>query len=261
MAYETLDLTVTDGIARLRLTQPGSANAIGLTMARELHAAVADLQSRADVRVVLISAEGRLFCGGGDVASFATQEDVPAFLREITASLHVAVSGLARLDAPVVAAVQGPAAGAGMGLVGVADLVVAAESAKFVLAYAGIGLSPDGGSSWFLPRMVGTRRALEMALLNRTLTAAEALDWGIVTAVVPDERLAEEAEALAARLASGPTVALAAAKRLLREAGTSTLESHMALERQLIAECGGTADGREGIAAFLAKRAPGFVGG
>ena len=260
MAYETLDLSVADGIARLRLTNPAGANAISLRNAQELARAVDELQSRTDVRAVLLTAEGRLFCGGGDVAGFAAAEDPPAALRDITAPLHTAMSGLVRLNAPVVTAVQGPAAGAGMGLVGASDIVVAAESARFVMAYTGIGLSPDGSSSWFLPRIVGTRRALELTLLNRSLTAAEALDWGLVTKVVPDAELADAAEAIAAQLAAGPTLAYGTAKRLLRDAWDHSLETHMEAERIGIATCAGTADGREGVAAFVEKRKPEFRG-
>jgi 2-(1,2-epoxy-1,2-dihydrophenyl)acetyl-CoA isomerase len=167
---------------------------------------------------------------------------------------------LVRGDAPVVAAVQGSAAGAGMGLVGASDVVIAGESAKFVMAYTDVGLTPDGASSWFLPRLVGLRRALELTFTNRVLSAAEALEWGLLTSVVPDDQLAAEAEAVATRLAKGPTLALAAAKRLLHTSLESTLESHLAREAEEIAAASGRADGAEGIAAFVEKRAPTFRG-
>ena len=162
------------------------------------------------------------------------------------APLHSAITNLVRGDAPVVAAVQGSAAGAGMGFVGASDLVVAAESAKFVMAYTGVGLAPDGSSSWFLPRMVGLRRALELTLTNRVLSAAEALDWGLITQVVPDDELADSAGALAAKVASGAAPALARAKRLLHTSLEETLESHLAREAEAISSASGTPEGIEG---------------
>ena len=198
------------------------------------------------------------FCGGGDLKGFAGRDDLPTHLREILGPLHVAITQLVRGDAPVVAAVQGSAAGAGIGLVGASDLVVAGESAKFVMAYTGVGLTPDGSSSWFLPRLVGLRRALELTLTNRVLSAAEALDWGLITEVVPDDELTAEAEALAARLAAGPAPALAAAKRLLHTSLEETLETHLAREAEAISAASGTPEGQEGVAAFVEKRPPVF---
>src|SRR5262249_28184448 len=149
---------------------------------------------------------------------------------------------------PVVAGVQGSAAGAGIGLVGAADLVMAGESAKFVLAYTSVGLSPDAASSWFLPRLVGLRRALELTLTNRVLAAGAACDWGLVTRVVPDDRLAEESLALASRLAAAPRQAIAAARRLLRSTFESTLETQLRREADAMIANAGAPDGAEGIA-------------
>jgi 2-(1,2-epoxy-1,2-dihydrophenyl)acetyl-CoA isomerase len=259
--HETLILEVRDGVAHLTLNRPDAANGIDLTMARELEQAVLSLAGDPNVRAVLLTGAGARFCGGGDVKTFGEQgEGLPAYLREVTTRLHVAIAGLVRLDAPVVAAVQGSAAGAGMGLVGAADLALAAESAKFVMAYTGIGVTPDGSSSWFLPRLVGLKRSLELTLTNRVLTAAEALDLGLVTRVVPDGDLPQEAEALAAHLAAGPTQALAGAKRLLHASLESTLETHLAHESDEMTAAAATADATEGIAAFVAKRAPEFRG-
>jgi len=157
-----------------------------------------------------------------------------------------------------VAAVQGSAAGAGMGFVGASDLVVAAESAKFVMAYTGVGLTPDGSSSWFLPRLIGLRRALELTFTNRVLSAAEALDWGLITQVVPDDELHDQAAALAAKVATGPPRALAAAKRLLHTSLEDTLETHLAREAEAISAASGTSEGIEGVAAFNEKRKPVF---
>src|SRR5439155_12365163 len=175
-----------------------------LQLARDLMDAVLAIAADPASRVVLLTGAGARFCGGGDLKSFAGLDDLPTHLREILGPLHVAIAELVRGAAPVVAAVQGSAAGAGMGLVGASDLVIAGESAKFVMAYTGVGLTPDGSSSWFLPRLVGLRRALELTFTNRVLSATEAREWGLITEVVADEQLAVEAEALAARLATGP---------------------------------------------------------
>src|SRR5438094_6798225 len=213
--FECLELDVRDGVAHLTLNRPDAANGIDLQLAQELLAASLLVVGDPTVRAVLLRGAGARFCGGGDVKSFAAQDDLPAHLREVTTHLHAAVGQLVRGDAPVVTAVQGSAAGAGLGLVAASDLVVAGESAKFVMAYTGIGLTPDGSSSGFLPRLVGLRRAVELTITNRVLSAAEAKEWGLITEVVPDDQLTAEAEALAARLAAGAPQALAAAKRLL----------------------------------------------
>jgi 2-(1,2-epoxy-1,2-dihydrophenyl)acetyl-CoA isomerase len=258
----TINLTIAGGIGRLELNRPDAANSIDLELATDLEAAAAELAAVSDLRVVLLTGAGARFCGGGDVGSFAGADpsELSGLLAEITAHLHPAVEQLVALDAPVVAAVQGSAAGAGFGLVLAADLVVAARSAKFVMAYTGIGLSPDGSSSWFLPRIVGLRRAAELTLTNRVLTADEAHDWGIVTSVVDDDKLGAEAEGLVARLAGGPTRAYGRAARLLRDAADATLADHLAAERTALTESGATADGAEGVAAFAAKRKPTFSG-
>jgi 2-(1,2-epoxy-1,2-dihydrophenyl)acetyl-CoA isomerase len=213
------------------------------------------------VRAELIRGAGARFCGGGDVKDFATRgPDLSHHLRAITVPLHAAVSQLVRLDAPVVAAVHGSAAGAGLGLVAAADLVVAGASTKFVLAYTGIGVTPDCASSWFLPRLVGLRRSLELALTNRVLDASEARDWGIVSSVVPDDDVTATAERLAAELANGPTRALGGVKRLLHGSLEHTLDQHLVLETEEICRAAATADAAEGIAAFVTKRRPVFNG-
>jgi len=257
-AYDTIDLDVRDGVAHLTLNRPDAANGINLELAQDLMEATLAIAADPTARVVLLTGAGKMFCGGGDVKGFADRDDLPTYLRETLGPLHVAITNLVRGDAPVVAAVQGSAAGAGMGLVGASDLVVAAESAKFVMAYTGVGLTPDGSSSWFLPRMVGLRRALELTFTNRVLTAAEALEWGLISQVAPDVQLLDDAGALAARLATGPARALAAAKRLLHTSLEETLESHLAREAEAISAASGTPEGVEGIAAFVEKRKPVF---
>jgi 2-(1,2-epoxy-1,2-dihydrophenyl)acetyl-CoA isomerase len=259
MAYETIDLEVRDGVAYLTLQRPDAANSITVELARDLMQATLACDENPAVRAVLLAGAGRMFCGGGDLKTFAGKgAALPHYLKEVTTYLHAAVSRLTRMDAPVIAAVQGSAAGAGMSLACAADLVVAAASAKFTMAYTRAGLTPDGSSTYFLSRIVGLRRALELSLTNRVLGADEALALGIVTRVVPDDRLAAEAHALAAALASGATRALGATKRLLHAGWTGTLETQMELETRAIADIARTADAQEGIAAFVAKRPPAF---
>jgi 2-(1,2-epoxy-1,2-dihydrophenyl)acetyl-CoA isomerase len=259
MPDDTVLLDVRDGIAHLTLNRPDAANGINADLARDLLAATSKISLDRNVRVVLLSGKGARFCGGGDVKGFSVAGDeLPSLIRSLIPSLHTAISLLVRGDAPVVAAVHGSAAGAGLGLVGAADLVVAAESTKFVMAYTGVGLTPDGSSSWFVPRLVGVRRALELTLTNRVLSAAEALEWGLVTTVVPDDEVHRSAEELAARLARGPRHALAAAKRLVHTSLEETLETHLAREAEAIVAASTDAESREGISAFVDKRLPQF---
>jgi 2-(1,2-epoxy-1,2-dihydrophenyl)acetyl-CoA isomerase len=254
-----LDLSIDDGLARLRMVQPDAGNAIDLAFAIELKAAASACRA-ASVRTVLLTGEGRHFCVGGDLKSFATQSDLPGHLRDVTRHLHDGIATLVELDAPVVAAVQGSAAGAGVGLVTSCDIVVAAESSSFVMAYTRLGLSPDGSSSWWLPRMVGLRRALDLTLTNRTLTADEAAHWGLVSRVVPDGSVVDEASELAESLAKGPTAAYGAAARLLRDAGRRDLRTHLDAETEALVWCADSVDGREGVSAFVERRAARFTG-
>lgn len=258
---EVLRFELEGGIARLTLDRPKAANSIDLELGRALAAAAIRCDEDPAIRAVVIAAEGRFFCAGGDLASFGSAGDrVPALLKELTMSLHAALSRLARGRAPVIAAIQGPAAGAGMSLACAADFVVASEGASFTMAYTRAGLVPDGSSTWVLPRLIGTRRTLELMLRNRTLSAAEALDWGLISQVVPAAELAGAVDALATELAAGPTEAYGLTKRLLLLSSTEGFESQMEHEARAIADSARSADGREGIAAFLEKRKPRFGG-
>jgi 2-(1,2-epoxy-1,2-dihydrophenyl)acetyl-CoA isomerase len=254
-------LDVQDGVAHLELNRPDAANAIDLELAGALAEATQELGRRDDLRAVLMTGAGARFCGGGDVRSFADAgTDLDARLAEIVERLHVAVTGLAAIAVPVVAAVQGSAAGAGLALVAGADLVVAGESARFVMAYTAIGLTPDGGSTWYLERSIGRHRALDLVLTNRVLSATEAMEWGLVARVVPDADVRAEAEQLVTTLGAGPTQAFGAAKRLLRGAPAASLADQLEDEAWALVRAGGSADAREGVSAFVEKRAPSFEG-
>jgi 2-(1,2-epoxy-1,2-dihydrophenyl)acetyl-CoA isomerase len=255
----TILFKVQGGVARIVLDRPKAANSINLDLARELMRAATRCDEDPTIRAVVITGAGNTFCVGGDLKSFAAQgERLSQHLREVTTYLHAAVSRLVRTDAPVIAAVNGTAAGAGMSLACACDLVLAAETARFTMAYTRVGLTPDGSSSYFLPRLVGLRRAMELTLTNRVLSAREALDWGIVSHVIADGELEAQVDALASDLASGATEALGASKRLLHGGWSETLETQLEHEGRTISSASRTADGREGIAAFLEKRAPRF---
>ena len=249
-----------DGVATLTLARPEAGNGINRQLAYELNEVTTTWSVDPRVRAVLLQGEGANFCVGGDLKSFAARDDLPAHLTDVTTYFHAAIARLARLDAPVVTAVQGNAAGGGFSLALAGDVVLAGASSRFVLAYTAIGLTPDGGGTWLLPRLVGLRRALDLTLTNRRLTAEEAVAEGLATRVVPDDALADEALALARSLAAGPTGALGAAKRLLRGSLGHDLEHQLALETESLAAAAGSVDAREGIDAFLAKRVPRFDG-
>ena len=261
MGYNTFSYDLTDGVARITLNRPDSYNAMNCQMAKDLMDASIAMDADPNVRVVVITGAGKAFCAGGDLVSFSQKGDgLPAFAKEMTVYLHAAVSNLNRMDAPVIAAVNGVAAGAGMSLVCSTDLAIAAESSAYTMAYTLAGLSPDGSGTYFVSRLVGMRRAKELAITNRKLTSAEALDWGIVNQVVPDADFEAEVNALATRLAKGPTRAFGTAKRLIMEGTSSSLETQMQVEAEGIAAMMATHDGREGIDAFTNKRKPEFTG-
>lgn len=259
--FQYLRLDVRDGIARVQLNRPESLNSINREMTAELRAVTGRCADDPSVRVVLLSGAGTAFSSGGDMKAFSAHDDALSdYIQEMATEFHVSVSRFARMDAVVIAAVHGAVAGGGMSLAMAADLIVAAESARFTMAYTAQGLTPDGSSSYFLPRLVGFRRALELLTTNRVLSAAEALDWGIVNEVVPDDELTERVEALAAQLAAGPALAFAGVKKLLHAGWTDTLESQMERETRTITGIAHSHDAHEGIDAFVAKRPAKFSG-
>lgn len=259
---EPVLLDIDDGVARLRLNRPEAYNALNLPLLKALHEAIMVCHASAEVRAVLVTGEGKSFCGGGDVKDFASKgHALPDYLRETTAYLQAAAGGLMRLGAPVIVAVQGYATGGGgFGLVCAADLVLAGESARFMLGATRVGMAPDAGVSVTLPRIVGHRKAMEIALLNPMLGAAAALELGLITRVVPDDQLAGEASNLVRELADGPTRALAETKRLLWTGLGSSVEACLPDEARTVSELSGTEDAHEGLAAVIERRLPSFRG-
>lgn len=258
--YKTLLLEVDNHVGRIILNRPEAANALNQQMFLDLFRAVLYCDENTEVRAVVIGNNGKIFCAGGDLREFATQENLAGHLREMVTYFHASVSRLARMEVPVIAAVNGSAGGAGMSLACACDIVYAAESARFTLAYTAAGLAPDGSSTYFLPRLVGLKRALELALTNRLLSAQEALEWGIVSRVLPAADCLDQATALAETLANGPTKAFGITKRLMQASMSESLETQMEYEAQAIAAMARTADAQEGITAFLEKRKPEFKG-
>jgi 2-(1,2-epoxy-1,2-dihydrophenyl)acetyl-CoA isomerase len=247
-------------VLTLTLNRPATGNAIDLELARALMLAAIQCDEDRSIRCVVLSGAGKLFCAGGDIAAFAAAgTQTPVLIKEMTAYLHAAISRFARMEKPLITAVNGAAAGAGFSLAILGDIALASAAASFTLAYASIGLSPDGGATWMLPRLVGLRRAQELALTGQRLTAEQAAGLGLITRTVGAADLVEEAARLAAQLAAGPTRALGRARNLLLTSFNTTLEYQMENEARAIAACAGGAEAREGLAAFLGKRPANFL--
>lgn len=252
---------VKEGVGWIRLNRPEDGNAITLEMARDMLDVAIHCDRDPGVRAVVLTGNGKMFCAGGDLKVFAAQGDgVSRYVEETARVFHRAISLFNRMDPPVVGAINGAAAGGGFSLALTTDIAIAAESAKFTMGYTKVGLVPDGGCSYFLSRLVGLRRAKEMALLNPVLSAREALEWGIVNQVVADGELMTAAFHVARRWAQGPTRAYGETKRLLLSGTVESLESQMEKESKAIAAMVERLDGREGIDAFIAKRSPLFRG-
>lgn len=261
VADDILRIRVEAGVAWLTLNRPHAANTIDAPMAAALRAAIAQLNDDQRVRVLVLAGEGKMFCAGGDLQRFAKENDnAPAYIESLIRDLHAGLVMLENFRAPVIAAVHGAAAGAGIGLALAADIVIAAENSRFVMAYTRSGLTPDGGTSWILPHLVGLRRALELTLLNRTLTAAEALEFGMITEVTDNDKLDSRVLELALDLARGPTRAYVNARRLLRQAHINSYASQLAAEAAAIVSSFETKDGLEGVRAFRERRTPSFDG-
>ena len=253
-----LEVTREGAIATLRFSRPEAMNAIDVPMAQALLAAVQGLASDPGVRAVVLCGAGKAFMAGGDLATL--RADPVQGAADLLGPLNAAVQTLASMNAPVIAKVHGAAAGAGLALMLQADFVIAAEGTRFNLAYINLGTSCDVGASWALPRLVGLRHALEIALLGDTLTASDALRLGLVNRVVPAEHLGEATATLVNRLANGPTLAYGATKRLMRASFDHNLDAQLAAETAAFANCAATRDMRVGIEAFFAKQPAQFEG-
>ena len=259
MSFKTIKFTQDAAAAIITLNRPEAANGLNIEMAKELAEAANLVASDDRIKVVTLTAEGRFFCAGGDVQSmYDESERAGDAVMDIAGPLHEAISAFSAMDAVLICAVNGTAAGAGFSLAVSADLVVASEAAKFTMAYSKIGLSPDGSSSFYLPRLIGLRRTQELMYTNRVLSAQEALEWSLVNFVVPVDDLSAKSEELAGVFASGSKHSNASIKRLLREQEHATLSSQLDLECQLIGACADGQDGKEGVASFIEKRKPTF---
>jgi 2-(1,2-epoxy-1,2-dihydrophenyl)acetyl-CoA isomerase len=260
MTYRFILFEVTQGVARITLNRPEVLNAIHAEMSGELQDALTHATRDSEIRALLITGAGRGFCAGQDldeVKPGSSVKDFAAHARKVYTPL---VKGLRTIEKPVVCAVNGVAAGAGANLALACDLVLAAEEASFVQAFAKIGLVPDTGGSFFLPRLVGLARAIALTMLGEKITATQAAEIGLIHRVCPAATLLEDATKLATQLATQPTVGLGLTKRLLNASLVNDLDAQLALEAELQGTAGRSADYAEGVAAFLAKRKPSFTG-
>jgi 2-(1,2-epoxy-1,2-dihydrophenyl)acetyl-CoA isomerase len=262
MSYQTILCQLSDSVLKITLNRPDKLNALTDVMLQELHAAIAKAAGDKATRCVLLTGAGKGFCPGQDLANVQemSRGGKPAYGEHIRSNYNPLILAMARLTKPIVAAINGVAAGAGMSLAMACDVRIASEKASFLQAFVNIGLVPDSGSTWFLPRLVGRQRALELMLSGRKLSAAEALEWGLVNQVVSPEQLMEEATKVAVRYAAAPTYAIGQIKRNIDFAESHSLEETLALEAKSQAECGLSADHREGMQAFLEKRTPVYTG-
>jgi 2-(1,2-epoxy-1,2-dihydrophenyl)acetyl-CoA isomerase len=260
--YETVDVTRDGAAVKIALNRPERMNAWSEGLSQDLLAVLRDVAADETVRAVMLTGNGRAFCSGADLkegAGDAVAGKLDTYTT-LTRWYHPIVTTIREMPKPVVTAVNGPAAGAGMSLALAGDLVVAAESAYFMLAFVGIGLVPDGGASLFVPSRVGFARAAEMAMLGERVSAAKAVDWGLVNAAWPDAEFAAKADALLTRLAAGPTRSYAGTKRELNHWLYDRMAAHLELEASIQGELAASADFIEGVSAFLEKRPPEFGG-
>jgi 2-(1,2-epoxy-1,2-dihydrophenyl)acetyl-CoA isomerase len=261
MRYQTILFDVADNIATVTLNRPDDANALDAQMAGELFDVAVRCSTDENVRALVITGTGRMFCAGGDLKDMQDQgDDKPAHLIHMATRLHAAITRLAHMDAPVIMAVNGTAAGGGFSLALAGDHVIASDRAKFISAYTASGLTPDGSSTYHLAKHVGLLRAKELLLTNRLLTADEACSWGIVNRVVAADDLMGEADKLARTFAAGPTKAYGGLKRLLLTAYSDPMETQLEKETQGISGMMNTHDGPHGLDSFLKKETPDFKG-
>ncbi|QTL03996.1 enoyl-CoA hydratase/isomerase family protein [Aquabacter sp. L1I39] len=254
-------VAIEGAVATLTLNRPAAGNTIDLPLARALLDAAIQCDQDPAIRCVVLTGTGKLFCGGGDLAGFAAAgEGISGYLSLLAGTLHMAVSRLMRMEKPLLVKVNGPAAGAGLSLAISGDVVLAARSAHFSAAYGAVGLTPDGGMSFLLPRLVGLRKAQEVILTGRRIGAEEAERIGLITRMVEDAELDAAVQAQAEALAGAATGAVGAARALLADSYGAGLEAQLEREARAIAAAGGSADCKEGVAAFLERRKPHFSG-
>jgi len=263
LSYETIIWEQSGGVGRLTLNRPDSLNAWTPQLGLDLRTIIERDAADESVRAVLITGAGRGFSSGADLkAGFEPADDgLPNLRKELNEIYHPVITAVRRLEKPVIAAVNGPAVGIGCSLALACDLIMAAESAFFGLAFVNIGLMPDGGSTAFVPPAVGRARAFQMALLGERIPAPQALEWGLVNWVHPDDQLMAEANALVERMAAGPTRSYASSKRALNQFIYGDLDAQLGLEAELQHALGRTKDFVEGTMAFVERRAPAFTGG
>ncbi len=262
MQFETLTYGLADNVATITLNRPTGFNALDEQMSKDLYDVASHCGYDKNVRAVIITGAGeKAFCAGGDVAAFASMgTDASWRMANMTTHLHTAISRFSWMSAPTIAAVNGVAAGAGLSLMASCDLAVAADHASFTSAYTKIGMTPDGSSTYFLPRLIGHRRTMDLYLTNRVLNAQEAEAWGLVNQVVPAAELMPTVEKMATKIAAGAPLAHAGVKKLMMLTANETLETQMERETRSIAAMAASQDGQEGFVSFVERRAPKFVG-
>lgn len=262
MSYQTIQFEVADGAARLTLNRPDRLNSFTIEMHEEVRDALEAVKANQNVRTLLLTGAGRGFCAGQDLSDRAVAPggDAVDLGESVEKRYNPLIRTLTSLPMPVVCAVNGVAAGAGASIAFACDIVIAASSAKFIMSFANIGLVPDSGSSWVLPRLAGQARALGMALTGEPVTAEQAADWGLIWKCIDDDKLADETNALVAKFATAPTRGLAETKKLIRSAFRHSLDEQLDLERDQMRALGFSDDYKEGVDAFMNKRKPTFKG-
>lgn len=262
MDFETIVFSIDDGVARLTLNRPDRLNSFTVQMHQEVRSALEAVEADSTVRTLLITGAGRGFCAGQDLSDRAVAPggDAVDLGESLEERYNPLVRKLTSMKIPVICAVNGVAAGAGANIAFAADIVIAAKSAKFIQSFANIGLVPDSGGTWVLPRLIGQARAIGVALTGEPVSAEKAESWGLIWKAVDDDALADEAGALAAKFSKAPTQGLVETKQAIRTAFTRTLDDQLDLERDLQRKLGRTEDYREGVDAFMNKRKPEFKG-
>lgn len=262
MTFTTIEFVSEDGLARLTLNRPDKLNSFNAVMHEEVREAMKTVQRDDSIRCLLISGNGRGFCAGQDLSdrNVAPDAEVPDLGASLEQKYNPLIRSIAKLEKPVICAVNGVAAGAGANIALACDIVIAAESAKFIQSFCNIGLVPDSGGTWTLPRLVGRARALGMALLGERISASQAEQWGLIWKCVADEELASTAEQMARHLATQPTLGLGLIKRAMLASSDNSLDDQLDLERDLQRLAGRSEDYREGVGAFMEKREPQFKG-